>query len=285
MVRPPAFAGTFYPRAREACEQAVQAALPKVASDEPGCIGAIAPHAGWRYSGPTAALAISSLAGASPETIVIFGAVHVVDRNEASLYPSGAWDTPLGSIEIDEELARQAARARGVIVDPGVHRREHSIEVLTPFIRALAPEARIVPLMIRPGQQCDRIGRDVAAAAKQLGRRVVFVASTDLTHYGPMFGFEPHGRGLAGVRWAKEVNDRRFIERVADFDATGVVPEALAHQNACGSGAVAATIAAVAEWGASSYRELDHVCSFERESHSGVEPLDSVGYEAGVFCR
>lgn len=281
-VRPPAFAGRFYPRRADACAEMLKRLRPE--APPPVSIGGLVPHAGWVYSGPTAALTIASVAAGKPETVVIFGAVHVHDRNEASLFDSGAWETPLGSLVVDEELARAIARCPHVRVAPDVHAEEHSIEVELPLIQAYLGDVRIIPLMVRPGRRAPEIGRWVAKAAQDMSRRVAFLASTDLTHYGPAFGFEPAGRGEIGIRWAKSVNDRRFLDLVGQLDADGVVPEAAVSRNACGAGAVAATLGAIQAYAHARHIELAHTCSAEVERSHGECPVNSVGYASVVFC-
>ena len=76
----------------------------------------------------------------------------------------------------------------------------------------------------------------------------MYLASSDLTHYGPSYRFTPAGVGEAALEWAK-ANDRRLLERVTDLAAEQVVPEARAHANACGAGAIAAMLAACRETG------------------------------------
>lgn len=283
MVRRPAVAGQFYPASREGC----LAFLGNLRIDAPASTGfaALVPHAGWVYSGETASLSVRSVAESRPETVVIFGAVHVHDRNDASLYADGEWLTPFGSLRVDSELADRLRRHRLITVDPSVHRYEHSIEVELPLVRHFIGDVRIVPLMVAPGAHAAEIGRVVATEAAELGRRVAFLGSTDLTHYGPAFGFEPEGHGEPGIRWARDVNDRRFIRYVANLEADAVVPEAHIHRNACGSGAVAATIAAAELLGATEYVELRHITSADIEVRHGGRPVNSVGYEAGVFAR
>jgi hypothetical protein len=282
LIREATYAGRFYPAAASGCDALANAWLTD-ASVEPAMAG-LAPHAGWTYSGPTAALSIKSISRFNPETIVIFGAVHVPDPNKASLFHAGQWRTPYGSLPVDEELAKHVARIRSVRADPSAHAHEHSIEVELPIIRRLLDDVKILPLMVRPGPWAAEVGRDTARAALDLGRRVVFLASTDLTHYGPAFQFEPQGHGTAGIRWAKDVNDRRFVDLVRQLEAEAVVAEARAHRNACGSGAVAATIAAAIEAGAVCYSELKHTTSAEVDAAAGQAPgANSVGYEAGIF--
>jgi MEMO1 family protein len=279
--RPPAVAGRFYPAGEDACRRYADELLRDVHT--PASVGAIVPHAGWVFSGSTAALALSGVAAFQPETIVIFGAVHGPDPNPASVYGHGTWDTPLGPLHIDDELAAQLTRGGDIHDYPPAHRREHSIEVQLPLLRRLLPDVKIVPIGVRPGDKAAEIGRFCGAQAAACGRKVAFVGSTDLTHYGPAFGFEPHGRGELAVRWAKEVNDRRLVALIQTMQAEAVFGEAAANRNACGPGAVAATLGAMRELGATRYVELRHTCSAEVEGIEDRDPFNSVGYEAGVF--
>lgn len=279
--RPPAVAGRFYPAGEDACRRYADELLRDAHS--PVGIGAIVPHAGWVFSGSTAALALSGVAAFQPDTIVLFGAAHGPDSNPASVYAHGAWETPLGPLHIDEELASLFVRDRDIQDCAAAHRREHSIEVQLPLVKRLLPVVKIVPVGVRPGPDAPGIGRYCASQARTSSRRIAFVGSTDLTHYGPAFGFEPHGRGEPGIRWAKEVNDRRLVALIQALDAEGVVPEAAANRNACGAGAVAATIAAMREMDVLQYVELRHTCSAETEGIEGRDLFNSVGYESGVF--
>lgn len=283
-VRPAVFAGRFYPSGRDECLRALNAMIrPVEVGGTP--LGCIVPHAGWVYSGATAALAINALTTANPETVVIFGAVHSPQRAAACVFDSGRWETPLGGLELDNELARRLVAHPMLAADAGAHRSEHSIEVQLPIIRRLLGDVRIVPIRVSVGPNAAEIGRICAREVAEIGRRAVFIGSTDLTHYGPAYGLESHGRGEAGIRWAKEVNDRRFVERIVALDAAGVIDEAIANGNACGAGAVAATIAASREAGADQYVELEHITSADRESEFRSSSGNSVGYESGVFIK
>lgn len=300
--RPSRFAGRFYPRDPQICRKMIEGLLggktvqrgvetkqntlllEQLNPERKPVFGVIVPHAGWKYSGSTAAIGLAEIAAFRPETVVIFGAIHVRDLNSASLWPQGRWETPFGFLSVDEEFGKQAAAGcRHLMVDPEIHANEHSIEVELPFLHHWLNSVRILPVMVRPGPWAEEVGRACAAAAEKLNRRTAFVASTDLTHYGPSFGFEPQGRGEEGFRWAKEVNDRRFIQLLKEMNAAAVVPEVAVHQNACGAGAVAATIAAARAMGASHYQELRHTTSAEQAIEFEPNPVDSVGYEAGIF--
>lgn len=280
-TRPATFSGQFYPADDTTCNHMLDeffgVAAPAAAP------GGIVPHAGWVYSGATAALTIAAVAAYEPETVVVFGAAHGPDRNLASLAPFGAWNTPLGPIETDKELAGLLLRCKGIESSETAHTHEHSIEVQLPMLKRALPDAKIVAINVRPSGSADDIGRECAEVVRRSTKKVAFLGSTDLTHYGMAFGFEPQGRGAAGIRWAKEVNDRRFIELIQAMRSDAVVAEATVHRNACGSGAVAATIGAMNVLGSPGYDELAHTCSAEVTAIEGRSPMNSVGYEAGAF--
>lgn len=277
-IREPAFAGRFYPSDPFTCRALVDKLFEM--ESEPTSMAGIVPHAGWMYSGGTAALTIRSIAAYKPETVIIFGAVHILDRHLASLFDRGIWRTPIGESQIDCELCAELLKSSLISASPESHLNEHSIEVELPLIQRLLPDVKLVPLMVNPSERAADVGRVAAAAAESLGRRVAYLASTDLTHYGPAFGFEPMGSGEPGIRWAKEVNDRRFLAVVGSMDPEAIVPEADHNRNACGSGAVAALLGAIADKSKQS-KELCHTCSAEVKPE--LRPENSVGYASTVF--
>lgn len=280
-------AGQFYPAKPEECarELAGLVAAARAFPPTPGAVMAgIVPHAGWIYSGPTAARVFVDLdAGGPPSTVVVFGAVHVHGVPRAALWAQGAWATPLGDVAIDESLARRVLAAGAGLIEerPRIHEREHSIEVQVPFIRHLWPSARLLPVMVPPDASASRVGEIVARAASSAAGRVVALGSTDLTHYGPGYGVVTHGVGAAALAWARDENDAAMLARVAALDADAIVAEARLHGNACGPGAVAAALAFARARGAGCATLLDHTTSYDVRP-SGT-PTDFVGY-AGVVC-
>jgi MEMO1 family protein len=295
MIREPAVAGMFYPREGEQCARELRACLEKAdraaAGHDPAAglgriIGGIVPHAGWICSGAVAARVFELIAkGPHPSAVVLFGAVHVAHGERASLFPSGAWETPLGMVEVDGRLAERLLGHTGLLESaPHAHDQEHSIEVQVPFIRQLLPEARIVPIMVPPNDKAAVLGSALGRACKNLGADVVFVGSTDLTHYGPGYGFTPSGVGAEGLSWARNVNDRRMINLILAMVEDRAVEEGGASQNACGAGAIAATIAACKAYGAGRATLLAHTTSFEVLREMYEEAMrDAVGYAAVAF--
>lgn len=284
-VRYPTVAGMFYPGQAADCREQVQECLrdaPPADFLRPIYAGVV-PHAGWAYSGPTAARVFAAVAAqGAPDTFVLFGAVHHWGVSRAALYGSGSWQTPLGDLPIDAELAAEMLRANGdLLVDqPHAHADEHSIEVQLPFVKYLFPQAHILPIATPPEVHTEQVGRAAARAAQALGRSAVAIGSSDLTHYGPRYGMAPAGTGEAGLRWAR-ANDARLLDLAVQLKAAEVLHEAETHYNACGAGAIAAAIGFALEMGASEGRLLEYTTSYDAQPQG--RPSDLVGYGAVVF--
>jgi MEMO1 family protein len=288
-IRLPRYAGSFYEASPVSCRHHAQrlleaADLPK---DLPArLVGGLAPHAGWEYSGAVAARAFKALAREKPpRTFVLFGTDHRGSASAGEVFDSGLWRTPLGEIGIDEEVSAAALKSGGPLrANPLAHESEHSIEVQLPLIQALAPEAKIVPITVPPAPLAIEAGRAVGEVLAARFPGAVVVGSTDLTHHGGHFG-DIHGHGQAGEKWTRE-NDGRMIALIVAMDAQGVLDEADRRHNACGAGAIAATLAACRAMGARAGRLLEYTNSYEVvHSRYPDEPDDTtVGYAAAVFA-
>ncbi|MFP4354806.1 MAG: AmmeMemoRadiSam system protein B [Phycisphaerae bacterium] len=287
-IRTPVRAGSFYEGSTASCrrhaEELVSSA--RLPDDLPETLyGGIVPHAGWMFSGPLAAetmVALSESRGL--ETVVLFGADHVGTVSRGEVFDSGLWRTPLGEVEIDEELAAEILQSDLCRANPDAHAHEHSLEVQLPLLQTINQNVKIVPVAVPPTEMAARIGREVAQAIAQTRPGAVIVGSTDLTHHGGHFG-NPGGQGREGVRWAEE-NDRRMLRLIETLDADGVIPEARNRQNACGAGAISATIAAAKQLGASAARVLEYTNSYQILSRQLGQSNDdtTVGYASVVFA-
>jgi hypothetical protein len=156
--------------------------------------------------------------------------------------------------------------------------------VQVPIIQVLCPNAKILPLAAAPGDIAVHVGREVAQVlAERAEHDVTVVGSTDLTHHGGHFP-APGGRGEVGEEWTAR-NDARMIELMEKLDTDAVIPEASEHRNACGSGAIAATLTACRELGASEGRLLEYTNSFRIMRRLAPERSDdtTVGYASMVF--
>ena len=182
-VRRPAVAGSFYPGTRDRLRAQVETLWPKMAN--PGrAIGVVVPHAGYVYSGRVAAAVYAQVE--FPDTLVILGPNHSGVGARAAIMTTGQWETPLGEVPLDAELAR-AILAHGPAIrdDPLGHLREHSIEVQLPFLQRFERPFRFVPISLlgHDFSLCQEVGHAVAKAVMATSKRVLLVASTDMSHY------------------------------------------------------------------------------------------------------
>ena len=287
-IREPVVAGRFYPGDETACRSEVDclltAARAGVQSEEHNVAGLV-PHAGWVFSGAVAAKVFAALASnRAAKSVILFGGVHRQIGSDAAIFADGRWETPLGTVDIDRRLVERILGQTNLIVDdPFGHENEHSIEVQVPFVQRVFPDATIVPIMVTPGPHAFEVGEAVGRTLCAYNYDAVVIGTTDLTHYGPNYGFTPQGVGAEGNRWALESNDPRFVDLVCNMQGEKVVGEAARNRNACSSGAVAATIATAAMLGATKGTLLGHTSSAEVMGDRGEDASDSVGYAGIVF--
>ncbi|MBL7154566.1 MAG: AmmeMemoRadiSam system protein B [Phycisphaerae bacterium] len=289
-TRRPIVAGQFYPAQHDLCIAEIHEFLEAISPLEslPETISAgIVPHAGWTFSGALAALVFAAVKQQHEKvnTFVIFGAAHGYFGESPALCSAGAWVTPLGEVVVDEELAEAVLATGRAISNPDAHRAEHSIEVQIPFIRHLFPGAKILPILVPPREQAVTLGSAVGEIISGLeAKRIICIGSTDLTHYGPRYGFTPMGMGNSALQWAQTVNDRKLIDLALKMEPQSLLAEAAENCNACGAGAAAATIAAAKELGSGKGMLLAHTSSKEvMLSKTGAPSQDSVGYAAIIF--
>jgi AmmeMemoRadiSam system protein B len=218
-------------------------------------------------------------------TFVIFGAAHGYLGQPPAIYDKGSWSTPLGDIAIDEGLAGAILESKTAISDRDAHDSEHSMEVQVPFIQYLFPDAQIVPILTPPSEQAIRLGEIVASLiSSDDERKIICLGSTDLTHYGPRYGFVPMGAGKEGLKWATEVNDKQFIDFALSLQPEKMLESAAENYNACGGGAAAAAVAAAKALGKTKGILLAHTNSNEIMLRKmGATSRESVGYAAIVF--
>ncbi len=215
-VRPAAVAGAFYPGPAAALSSTVLALLaqagPVSASNVvPKAI--IVPHAGYIYSGATAALAYARLAGARSRIrrVVLLGPVHRVPVRGLALPGVAAFATPLGQVEIDQAAVAALADLPQVVVSTPAHAQEHSLEVQLPFLQSVLDDFKLLPLAVG-----NATPTEVAQVLERLwgGAETLIVISTDLSH------FLPYG--------AAQTRDQESVQRIMKLDAV------LTHEQACG---------------------------------------------------
>lgn len=249
-IRAPAVAGAFYAGTAEALTRQIESAyrdprgprrLPEgTTAPLEAPVALVVPHAGYQYSGPIAAWGYAWLATQGrPDVVAIVGPDHRAIADGAALSSADAWQTPLGTVSLDQDLASQLrATCPSASVDDTAHAEEHSVEVQVPFLQhlyALRPP-RLFPIVMGPQhlETSLELGRALASVLR--GRAAALLASTDLSHY------------------YRQSQARELDRHAIDAILTGIPSEvegAVRHHgiNMCGMGPVMAVLAAARELG------------------------------------
>ena len=215
MVRRPVVAGQFYPAQASRLSEMISGMVDATAEKEE-VIGLVSPHAGYPYSGPVAAAVISRVK--FKDTFIILGPNHTGMGKTLSIMTGGSWETPLGSIDIDAELAGQIlATSKYLEDDDKAHQYEHSIEVQIPFLQYFKKDFRIVPITFSYHSPAayKEVGREIAQAVKDLERDVVIIASSDMTHYEPQESAEQ--KDSKAIEAILDLNENELLRRVDEF--------------------------------------------------------------------
>ena len=184
-LRKPAVAGLFYPSNPQVLEREVEKYLnssvpPK---DLSNVFGLISPHAGYIYSGATAAIGFNTLKNKNIETVIIISPSHREYFPGVSIFNGDGYETPLGMIPVNQEMADKLVDERGNIFR-GIegHRDEHAIEVQLPFLQCVLNKFSIVPIVM--GDQGSIFVDSLAQKLnEEINDNTLLVASSDLSHY------------------------------------------------------------------------------------------------------
>ena len=269
----------WYPDSARECRREIEGFLQYINNfqfDDTLFRGGLVPHAGWYFSGRLAALVMHACArGPKPDVVALFGG-HL-GSGPGIIYADQAWETPIGPIECDLDLVRPLTEQL-VLSPEGVHTNDNTVEIQIPLVKYFFPESRLVALRAPHSEKALELGQRLAQLAEAQGKIMVAIGSTDLTHYGPNYGFSPRGSGPEAVRWVREVNDRGFIEKCLLMDGPGLLRHAAENSSACSAGGAAAAVSACRTMGRQEGRLLDYYTSYD------VMPGQSfVGYAGIVF--
>lgn len=251
LLRHPAVAGRFYPgdpddlrdEAREYLSQSPATAAPR------RVIGCIAPHAGYIYSGHVAGAVFGSIE--IPRRCVVMCPNHTGMGRALAIMSDGAWETPLGDVPIDVELAAALkARFPALHEDSAAHRAEHAAEVELPFLQLRQPDLTFVPIALGTAQfePLEHLGLAVADVIAAQTDPVLIVASSDMNHY----------QSDAVTR----VKDHRAIERILSLDPRGLY-DVVTQQDIsmCGFGPAVAMLTAARKLGSRSAELVKYATS------------------------
>lgn len=269
-IRPPAVAGQFYPDDVDALTGQISTFLKAVPPRSlPGTVQAIiVPHAGYVYSGPVAAHAYKLLQGMTYDSVIVIAPSHRYSFRGAAVYPAGAYQISLGRIPVDGDLAQKLMQQSELIRSlPEAHAREHALEVQLPFLKTVLGDFTLLPLVMGSCDYvaCEQIAAALAAAVA--GKRVLIVASSDLSHYHP-------------DREARQL-DRQVIDHVTRLDAKGLYQAINAETcEACGAIPMIITMLCAQKLGATRAEQLCYATSGDV---SGGDKSAVVGYLAAAL--
>ena len=274
-TRPSPIAGRWYPGDARQLTTSVDAyidaaQLPEINGE---VVGVMAPHAGHVYSGPVAGYAFGAVRGMQPELVAVVSPMHQPYSQPLLTSAHQAYQTPLGSITIDQaavaELNKKLEQELGFGLTPVRSDMEHSLEIELPFLqRALAKEFHLLPVMVR--DQSARVGQALGRALADVlaSREALLVASTDLSHF--------YDQDQA------KILDREMLRQVEAFNPLGVLEaEEQGKGFACGRNALAAVLWAATDLGANTVQILKHATSGDITG----DYSEVVGYASAVITR
>lgn len=269
-TRKAAVAGSFYPQEKSELNQTVVGLLDSVKPKEKtsDIIKAIVvPHAGYFYSGKIAAQAYQHVAHLQPRRIIVLGPSHFVSIGENVALPDHSyWQTPLGKIEIDDELRNQLLKENPFVqINNTAHVKEHAIEVQLPFIQTLFPQAKVLPIAINSLDRAKDLARILIKYADQ---DTLIITSTDMSHY----------QNASAAQAMDETTIHNLLNQDIDALRAGLTEGTM---EMCGQAAVMTLIELVKLMGAIDITRLDY-------QHSGAVSEDQnrvVGYFSAVLIR
>ncbi|MDN5358423.1 MAG: hypothetical protein PWP76_266 [Candidatus Diapherotrites archaeon] len=264
MIRPPAVAGLFYPSSPSDLEAMIDDYLSRAPSyPKRDYVAAVVPHAGYIYSGAIAAHAYRALSTVRPEHIVVAGPNHTGYGAAVSIWPDGAWETPLGEVPVDRDAAEHIISTSDfAVADYDAHHYEHSVEVQLPFLQRIYGSFSFVPVTMM--YQAPDAAYDLA---RSIPDGTLFIASSDFSHYVP-----------ADVGREK---DMEAIKYILDLDVDGLYRYVLDNDvSACGIGPIMTAMAYARSLGARA-----ELLAFGNSGDVTGDYDNVVDYAAIVFYR
>jgi len=257
-IRTPAVAGMFYPKETHELKSAIHDCFlhpfgpgktPPLENDEK-ILGVICPHAGYMYSGPIATNSFYHISSQKPELVIIIGPNHWGIGCNVAVMKEGQWQTPLGSVEVDTDSAIKLNEiSKMTELDFFSHTKDHSLEVQVPMLQEIySHKFKILPIiLIDQGCKTAReLGKALAKIAKI--KKTVIIGSSDFTHY------EENSYAYK--------QDKLLIEPILELDVERFYSILQENQiSACGYGAIASTMVACKELGASKGTLLKYATS------------------------
>jgi len=274
-IRTPAVAGMFYPGEKNKLDASIDECFlhkygpgKEPPSDTKERIyGVICPHAGYMYSGPVAANSYYLISSYFPELVIILGPNHWGIGCNVAAMKEGVWQTPLGQVEVDSEAAKELAKICDIVeLDFFSHTKDHSLEVQIPMLQKIYPKFKILPIILvdQSYEMTTQLGPAIAKIAKS--KKTMIVGSSDFTHYEP--NDFAHKQDEVLIESILKLDLKKFYDVLEQKRVS-----------ACGYGAMATTMAACKELGATKGKLLKYATSGDVTG----EKSSVVGYASICF--
>lgn len=237
-VRHAVLAGDWYPGDRGELRKWIRAfldAVPPPGPPKTGLVGLISPHAGYVYSGFTAAHGYRLLEGRDFEVAVVLSPYHGIPSGDIMVHAASAYETPLGSVPVARDLIEAMRRDTHVTELDG--EEEHSIEIQLPFLQTVLKPFRLLPLMIG-NRDVRRVENAVQALSHALrGNNAVLIASTDMHHLDDYEDVKVRDKRVADALETMELDRIRNILKPEECTVCGKVPISIVLETAMKMGA------------------------------------------------
>jgi len=269
----------WYPMDKKECQREIESFLegwsPSVSLKT--VRGGVVPHAGWYFSGKLAARVFHLLKSIGKADLIVLYGGHLGPEDPPRMVMESSWETPFGNMEMDTEFVRSLMKRIEVKTEsPGSG--DNTIEIQLPMIKYFFPDAKLLAIRSPSSLKAETLGEEVARLANEKGVAILAIGSTDLTHYGPNYGFVRKGIGPSALKWVREENDRGFIDCALRMDAKGLIRHAEENDSACSAGAAASAMVTCRAMGAEKGNLIDYYTSYD------IMPDDSfVGYAGIVY--
>ena len=268
MLRLPAVAGRFYP----SHPAELTALIHKYVANDPntparGVRACLVPHAGYVYSGHVAGAVLARIE--LPRKIIVLGVRHYPRGEAVAILSDGAWRTPLGDAPIDEALAEALKKACPFLREDSVaHSAEHSLEVQVPFLQALVPEFKFVPVALGTVQfeSLVKVGEAIAQVLTQTQENVLLLATSDLNHYED--DATTRVKDGKAIDQLLAMNPRKLYDTCRDEKIS-----------MCGLGPAVAMLTALNAWNA----KKSELVKYATSADVSGDPSAVVGYAGMIF--
>ena len=241
-------------------------------------LAGIVPHAGWYFCGSMIADVLTSL-HENLDTIVILGG-HNPPGGPLIHYSEDAWELPSGRLFRDDELADQV---ESILPDGFSSLAEqtvdNTVEIIIPLIAAMHPGVKWAAWRLPADERAITFGETLAEAVLNSDRKIAVIGSTDLTHYGPNYGFMPTDSLDNPVEWM-EKRDMRMLEAIVGFDGERVLELAAAEKSACSAGAALGAMTFARDLGAGIGSILSYSMSKDVHPSSSFVGYGSIIWES-----